>query len=175
MVELQFHISKKVRKNCIKTLINEYDKKEHGRELYIKIEKGIYHFTRQYCESNFHYISMAEQIYNDTLDNICYNCNKNGETICSIRKSIKKNLFNPYNLAFLKPEELDESGWSKILFRINKTEETVNNLPTVNWEPCKSCKCVEHFYYQLQTRSSDEAMTIFYICKYCERKTAVNN
>lgn len=169
-----FHIPKKTRKNAISRLVDDYDTEEF-KQICGAIEKGIYHYTKQYCESNLSYMSMAESIYNDKLNDICFNLRNNGKTIRKLKRKITKNRFDPYNLAYLRPNEIAEENWNKILSRINKTEETANNLPTIKWKPCKTCKNVDHFYYQLQTRSGDEPMTTFYICKNCERETAINN
>ena len=51
----------------------------------------------------------------------------------------------------------------------------MKNLPSIEWKPCRVCDNVEHFYYQLQTRSADEPMTTFYICKQCDKTTKINN
>ena len=92
-----------------------------------------------------------------------------------VKKLIKKKLYNPYNLAFLRPDELDEDNWMKIILRKNTTEEKLNNLPTIEWKPCRTCKNIWFFHYQLQTRSADEPMTTFYICKECSKHYKVNN
>ncbi len=88
---------------------------------------------------------------------------------------IKKNKFNPYNIAFLRPEELNEDNWMKIILKMETTEDILKNLPTIQWDPCALCGSEEHFYYQLQTRSADEAMTTFYICKGCGNTVSINN
>ena len=171
-----FVISEKIRNQAIKKFSDEFD------PIYItapyiceSLEDGLYNYTRQYCNSNWNCIPMAESIYLDVLDDICKNCESNNKSIKKLRKLIYNGKFNPYNVAYLPPHELNNDCWIKILARIQKTEDTVKNLPAMKWKPCKDCKCVDHFYFQLQTRSNDEAITTFYVCKNCEKTTSINN
>ncbi len=168
-VIVEFYIPEKERKNTVKTLAT-YFSKNYTED----IEEGIYEYTEQYCMSNPRYKLLSQAIYNDMKKNILYNCEQNNQTIKKIKKDMKKKKFNPYNLAFLRPEELDEDNWMRIIMRKNTTEEKLNNLPTVTWKPCYRCKCTQYSFYQLQTRSVDEPMTTFYICKQCDKNYSVN-
>ena len=167
---VEFYVPEKDRKNTVKRLSEHFDMKHCP-----KIEKGLFNFSEQYCISNGSNLPMARAIYNDCIKNILFNCEQNNPTIKKIKKDITKKKFNPYNLAFLRPEELDEDNWVKIILRKNTTEDKLKNLPSIKWHPCRVCKNIEHFYYQLQTRSADEPMTTFYICKQCDKTTKINN
>lgn len=167
---VEFYISDKDRKKTIGLLENHFDK-----QIIKTIEQGFYNYTKQYCFNNNNYITMASAIYRDIVRNFLYNCDQNHRTIKQIKKNISENNFNPYNLAFLRPDELDEDNWIKIILRKNTTEEKFNNLPTITWRACRECKMTQYFFYQLQTRSADEPMTTFYICKQCGKTYKVNN
>lgn len=169
-VVVEFYIPDKERKNTIKLLMDHFDAKNCS-----KIENGIFDFTEQYCKSNGNNLIMAQAIYKDCAKNILFNCEQNHPTIQKIKKLITKKKYNPYNLVFLRPDELDEDNWMKIILRKNTTEDRLKNLPTIEWKPCRICKNIEYFYYQLQTRSADEPMTTFYICKECDKTYKVNN
>jgi DNA-directed RNA polymerase subunit M/transcription elongation factor TFIIS len=166
---VEFYVSEKSRKSANKKLILYFEKEDCER-----IEQGIYDYTEQYCRG-INNLSMAQGVYADVTANIIFNCEQGHKTIKKIIKQINNKRYNPYNLAFLKPEELDEDNWMKIILRKNNTEEKLNNLPTVEWKPCRTCKCVQFSFYQLQTRSADEPMTTFYICKQCNKTYRVNN
>lgn len=169
---IEFYIPDKERKNTIKLLSDHFDEK------YCHIiEKGIYDFTEQYCKSNGNNLIMAQAIYKDSVKNILFNCEQNHATIQRIKKLICRKKYNPYNLAFLRPDEFDEDNWMKIILRKNTTEDKLKNLPTIEWKPCRNegCKSIQYFFYQLQTRRADEPMTTFYICKICGRTYKVNN
>lgn len=167
---IEFYVSDKQRKITIKQLSNHFDKSNSGL-----IEKGIYDYTEQFCKSNNNNLIMATAIYKDCSGNILFNLIDNNETIKKLKKDISKKKFNAYNIAFLTPNELNEGNWHKIILRKKTTEDKLSNLPTIEYKPCRACKNTEYFYYQLQTRSADEPMTTFYICKTCEKTIKVNN
>ena len=167
---VEFYIPDKDRKKCIKELTNFYDKKNCS-----EIEKGIYDYTRQYCKCNNTDLTLAQSVYKHTLDNLLFNLESENRTIKKITSLIKKDKFNAYNLPFLTPDELDEDNWYKIIMRKTTSEDKLKNLPTMEWKPCRDCKNIEYSYYQLQTRSADEPMTTFYICKQCGKTYKINN
>lgn len=167
---MSINISEKRRRKTIEKLGRFFDP-----EVCESIENGIYDFTEQYCKNENNISDMASCIYRDCCLNIIFNCNKNNSTIQKICKNISKNKFNAYNLAFLRPEELDEDKWKKIIQRNKNTEDRMNNLHTIEWKPCRDCKNKSYFYYQMQTRSADEPMTTFFVCKNCGRTSKVNN
>jgi len=167
---IEFYISDKERKASTK-LLSEYFTKPQCTH----IEKGIYYFTEQYCTSNQQNTTMAMAIYKDIVKNLLFNCQKNSRTLQNIIKKINKKEFNAYNLAYLRPDELDEDNWMKIILRKQTTDEKLNNLPTVEWKPCRICKATEYFFFQQQTRSADEPMTTFYTCKKCGKNYRFNN
>lgn len=159
---VEFHINDKIRSHHINLLKDHFDNK------FVKIiEEGIYGYTKQYCAKLSYLNAIAVAIYKDVNKNILFNCIENRKTIQEIKLKMRKSTFNPYNLAFLRPEELDEDNWIRIIIRKKTTEEKINNLPTVTWEPCARCNGTQYSYYQLQTRSVDEPVTTFYTCKEC--------
>lgn len=167
---IEFYISDKERKNTSKLLLDYFDK-----QICSDVEEGFYDFTKQFCKSNHNNIIMAQAIYKDSVKNFLFNCQKGSSTITNLTKNIKKKKFNPYNFAFLRSDELDEDNWMKIILRKKTTDDKLNNLPSVEWKPCHRCKGIEYYFYQMQTRSADEPMTTFYICKKCGKTTSFNN
>lgn len=163
-------ISEKLRQKCIDRLEPHFSKKN-----VIKIERGIYDFSLQYCSNEINNEKLLKMVYKDQLRNLLYNLNQDKETIRKIKQNIIQKSFNPYNLAFLKPEELNEDCWKKIIQRKELSEYTLANLPTIEWKPCKACKCKNYYFWQLQLRSADEPMTNFYRCQTCSRVYKVNN
>lgn len=167
---IEFYIPEKDRKKVLTLLSEHFSKKDVA-----EIEKGFYNYAKEYCASNRNNLIMARSIYKDTVDNLLFECQQKGNTIEKLKKMISKGEYNPYNLAYLLPHERDQDNWQKQILRLSNTEEKLNNLPTIEWKPCVICKKSEYFYYQLQTRSADEPMTTFYICKKCGKTTSVNN
>nr|WBF70706.1 transcription factor S-II-related protein [Megavirus caiporensis] len=166
---MEFYVSDKTRKQTINNL-SEYFNKSVCKT----IEKGIYDYTKQYCR-NDNSMNLSQSIYNDCSRNILYNLKEDCDTIKQIKQQISKGEYNAYNLAFLKPDELNKDNWIKIIMRKKTTEEKLNDLPAIEWKACRACKNTEYFYRQLQTRSADEPITTFYICKKCSKTYKVNN
>lgn len=167
---VEFYVPDKERKEAKRLLLEHFDKK------YISdIEQGFYDYTEQYCKNNNSYLSMAKPIYCDIVKNVLYNCNQDNITIQKLKKDVHDGKFNPYNIAFLRPEELNEENWIKIILRRATTEDKINNMATVTWKACRDCKCTQYTFNQLQTRSADEPMTTFYTCKQCTRTYKLNN
>lgn len=167
---IEFYVPEKERKHSNRLLLNHFDKKNSQ-----KIEQGLYDFTQQYCKSNGNNLIMAPAIYKDCANNLIFNCQQDNPTMQRLKDLILRKKINPYNLAFLRPDELNEQNWMKIILRKNTTEDKLKNLPTIEWKACRVCKNTEYFYYQLQTRSADEPMTTFYVCKECDKTYKVNN
>lgn len=167
---VEFYIRESDRKKTRKSLSEHFDE-----DVCKKIEKGIYDFSRQYCESTGSDILTAPAIYQDTCVNLLFNFNSDNPTIRDIKNKIEEGTINPYNLAFYRPDELNKDIWVKIIMRKNTTEDRLTNLPTIEWKQCRSCKNTKHFFYQLQTRSADEPITTFYRCKQCYTVTKINN
>lgn len=167
---IEFYIDESERKNNIKNL-TQYINKTYCKS----VEQGIYDYTKQYCESNENNLVMSTAIYKDCAKNLIFNFEKNSKTMQNILSLISGNAYNAYNLAFLRPEELDNENWEKIISRQQLTEDKLTNLPAVEWKPCVVCKSNKYNYRLLQTRSSDEPMTIFYTCTECDKTYKVNN
>lgn len=167
---VEFYISDKDRKSCTKHFTAFFDK-----HICTEIERGIYDYTKQYCKCSNINLTLAQSVYNHTLENILFNLESNNHTIKKLKSLIKKEKYNPYNLAFLSPDELNEDNWYKIIMRKTTSEDKLKNLPTMEWKPCRDCKNIEYSYYQQQTRSADEPMTTFYICRQCGKTYKVNN
>lgn len=167
---LEFYIPEKDRDTIVKRLTKQFNIK-HSK----KIEKGLYDYSKQYCKNNYAMTSLASAVYMDKANNLIYNCEQNNSTIKKLKKEINQDYFNPYNLAFLRPEELNEDNWKKILQRMDNIENTIKNAAFYEWKPCENCGGTKYTHYQLQTRSADEAMTTFYVCHGCGKNNSINN
>lgn len=168
-IVIEFYIGKKIRNKTVE-LLEEYIDRKYNKS----IENGIYDYTKQYCTDNASAISLATAIYKDMRENILFNLWTNNPTIKKIKKNILNDKFNPYNLAFMRPHELNEGNWIKIIKLKKNTEDELNNLATVTWKPCFRCKGTQYLFHQLQTRSIDEPITSFYDCKKCGKSYSVN-
>jgi DNA-directed RNA polymerase subunit M/transcription elongation factor TFIIS len=86
---------------------------------------------------------------------------------------IKRGEFNPCKVAFMTHQELNYEKWKLLLEEKAKTDknkyETQVQSATDTFT-CRKCKKNRCTYYQLQTRSSDEAITTFVTCLECDNR-----
>lgn len=136
------------------------------------LEKGIFNYALKEASSrkvvkkwdNQYFV----QIYLDRLRSIYINL-KNPE----ILEQIKSESIQAHTVAFMTHQEMRPDKWkelidAKIIKDKNKFEINVEaSTDTFTCRKCKSNKCT---YYLQQTRSADEATTIFVSCTICGQR-----
>ena len=133
------------------------------------LEKGIFNYALKEA-SNRKVVKKWDnqyfvQIYIDRLRSIYINL-KNPE----ILDQIKSESIQAHTVAFMTHQEMRPEKWkelidAKIIKDKNKFEQNVEaSTDTFTCRKCKSNKCT---YYLQQTRSADEATTIFVQCLTC--------
>ena len=109
------------------------------------------------------YINKARSLYTN-LDSKSYIKNKR------LLIRLKKNEFTPNELVNMNYQQLFPENWKELIdekYRRDKVlYETKKEAMTDQFE-CKRCKSRETAYYEVQTRSADEPMTIFITCLNC--------
>ena len=139
------------------------------------LEIGIYNFTIDYAKKKnitlswdcpvFKevYVTKTKSIYTNLTSN--YN-NKNNRLV----KRLKDKEFTPHELATFKPENLYPEVWKDIIDReLMRTKAAYEPRATAMTDryTCGKCKKNRCSYYELQTRSADEPMTMFITCLHC--------
>lgn len=106
-------------------------------------------------------------IYTNKLRSIFENMNEENVD------KIKNGDINPCKVAFMTHQELNYEKWKVMLEEKAKTDknkyETQIQSATDTFT-CRRCKKNRCTYYQLQTRSSDEAITTFVTCLECDNR-----
>jgi hypothetical protein len=78
--------------------------------------------------------------------------------------------FAPHDVAFLAPHEAFPERWREVLeAKVQRDEYTYNRKPEAMTDQykCKRCHKRECVYYEQQTRSCDEPMSLFITCISC--------
>lgn len=169
-IVVEFYISESVRTKAVEKFTKYFTKSQAKRA-----ETGCFDFTQLQCENYQTQIELALSIYNDTVKNLLFNLQQASKTIQSLLVKINNGKIDAHKLAFLKSYDLNYDKWEKIIRRKTTTEEKLSNRPSIEWKTCVSCKSRDYYYYQLQTRSADEPITTFYICKNCGKTYCINN
>ena len=134
------------------------------------VEMGVYNYAIQeaikreiikkwknplFCEI---YISRLRTIFN------------NLDTNKELRDQLLNGSISPKDFAFITHQEMKPIIWQAL---IEKQSKRVKNQFSIHLEAstdmftCKKCKSKRCTYYELQTRSADEAATIFITCLDC--------
>jgi DNA-directed RNA polymerase subunit M/transcription elongation factor TFIIS len=172
-------------KNESTSIVNPRDKiRQHINKLIkdenitFKIERSIYNKTLEIAKEKdidpswgnqmFRrcYISISKTIYVN-LDNSSYVKNK------KFIELIKSGKINAEKVGFMTPQEMFPEQWKLLMddkfkrdahmFEIDKSGATDQFL-------CRKCKKRECVFYEMQTRSADEPMSIFITCLNCGNK-----
>ena len=144
----------------------------------LNLERGIYNYTvREAKKRNIvrkwdnHYFVM---LYLDRFRSIYFNLDKKGLVgNTELLKRLKARNFQAHKLGSMTHQEMFPGKWAKL---VNAKIERDNNATKIEekgttdefkcWK-CKNSKCK---YYQMQTRSADEAMTTFIVCMVCANR-----
>jgi transcription elongation factor S-II len=144
------------------------DKKLNNQKASINLEKGIFNYTLKEAEQrkiikkwdNKFFV----QIYLNHLRSILNNLNEKWI------QAINNEEIQPHKLAFMNHQELNHDRWAEMIDikskrDKNKFETTIAaSTDTFTCHKCKNNKCT---YYQMQTRSADEPMTVYISCTIC--------
>ena len=150
-------------------LSNLFKETENKEKYAINLEKGILNWALKEA-SNKRVVKKWDnpffvQIYIDHLRSI-HNNLKNDRLI----NMIKSGEIKTQDIAFMTHQEMNPDKWeilikAKSIRDKNKFEQNLEAATdTFTCRKCKSKKCT---YYQMQTRSADEPMTIFVTCIDC--------
>ena len=160
-------------------LVEHKDKiKENDRgkyeDYFKKVEMEIYNYTIEKCiETNIvptwnvlfrnRYINRSISIYTNLKAN---NYVKNEKLILRLLKDE----FTPRELVYMKPHEQMPENWKELIdekYRKDKVLYETKKEAMTDQFKCGKCKSRETAYYEMQTRSADEPMTIFITCLNC--------
>lgn len=149
----------------IRKKLGEYFEKEKDA---INLEKGIHNWTLKEA-TNKRVVKKWDnqffvQIYLDHLRSIYLNLNE------SLINKVSSGEIKAQEIAFMTHQEICPEKWEELIKAKsirdkNKFEQNLEAATdTFTCRKCKSKKCT---YYQMQTRSADEPMTIFVTCIDC--------
>jgi len=132
------------------------------------LEKGIFNYTLREAErhkivkkwDNKHFV----QIYVDHLRSIITNLKGD------ILKQVIEGNIKPHVVAFMTHQELCPEKWCQMIETKTKRDKNkfeTNIAAATDAFTCRKCKGNQCTYYQMQTRSADEAMTTYISCIQC--------
>ena len=176
-----------VASNTIKTEIMQYVIHNHNHmegimklhkslplHIAIVMEEGILEYTMIYISSNNIEITLFSNIFNDIINNICANIDNKRIKNKTLKISLLNNTIDPYTVAFMTPQQINPSVWASVINKQNNIEDALRNTKVTDLYKCKKCGDRRSTSTQLQTRSADEAATIFVTCLTCYNTFTMN-
>ena len=153
------------RANIVKKIDDIFQNEKHS----INLEKGIYNYALKEATrrkvikkwDNPYFV----QIYVDHLRSVYINL-KNTDIVSQVKDGTIKS----HTIAFMTHQEMYPERWVAMLEQKSKRDKSkfeVNMEAATDTFTCKKCKSKKCSFYLLQTRSSDEATTVFVTCLSC--------
>lgn len=142
------------------------------------LEIGIFNQSLDYSIKNKIQLSWSNQQFQNVYNNICRSIYSNliEETYIknkNLLTKLKNKEYLPHDLAFMSREELYPEKWIAIIEKQNRKLKEAYEIKEVSMTDlikCGKCKKNKISYQELQTRSGDESMTIFFTCLSCGHK-----
>jgi DNA-directed RNA polymerase subunit M/transcription elongation factor TFIIS len=135
------------------------------------LEKGIFNYTLKEA-SNRKIVKKWDnpyfvQLYIDRLRSIYTNLSKD------IINQINNENIKAHTVAFMTHQEMSPEIWKELIEAKAKRDANkyeTNIAAATDTFTCRKCKGNKCTYYQLQTRSADEAITTFVTCLNCSNR-----
>lgn len=142
------------------------------------IEIGIYNFSIDYATEHLIPLTWSSDVFKELYTNKARSVYNNINPGLSIKNErllqrLKDKEFMPHELANMKPEHMYPEIWKEIIEReILRTKSAYEPAATAMTDryTCGKCKKKRCSYYELQTRSADEPMTMFITCLHCSHR-----
>ena len=147
---------------------NKLDEKLNNEKNSSNLEKGIFNYALKEADQrkivkkwdNKYFI----QIYLDRLRTIYTNLND------TIVEQVTSGAIKPHVVAFMTHQELQPDKWTALIDAKSKRDANkfeTNVAAATDTFTCRKCKGNQCTYYQMQTRSADEPMTVYISCCNC--------
>ena len=153
-------------RNKIKEMFSESDE---STKISTNLEIGVYNWSLKEA-TNKRVVKKWDnpifvQIYLDHLRSIY--CNLKNQNIIQL---IYSGEIKPQDVAFMTHQELCPNRWAELIKAksirdMNKFEQNIEAMTDIY--KCRKCFSRQCTYYQLQTRSADESMSVYIQCIQC--------
>jgi transcription elongation factor S-II len=168
-------IINETRQKCLVILLSILDKVTEDDKLYFReVERHVFNFcyhksiernvipTWNILYKNI-YINKIRSLYTNLVKN---NYVKNNRLL----QRVNSREFTPEKLVSMSPNELFPENWKELIdekYRRDKILYETKKEAMTDQFKCGKCSSRETCYFEMQTRSADEPMTIFITCLNC--------
>ena len=136
------------------------------------LEKGVFNWALK--EASFRKVvkkwdnTYFVEIYKSHLRSVYINLKNSPNLVASIGTDTEQ--IKPHEVAFMTHQEMMPERWTAMLEKKKKEDANryeCNIQAATDTFTCRKCRSKKCTYMQLQTKSSDEAMTTFVTCLDC--------
>jgi len=166
----------KIREDFINLLINNLKIPElEARDL----EIGVFNSSIDYANNYSIQLSWNCQLFMETYINISRSIYSNISKTSYVKnenlydRMIVKKEFLPHMLPYMQYHNIFPERWKDIIEKNQRRFKAAYEIKLVAMSDmitCMRCKSKKVSYYELQTRSGDEASTLFMNCLICGKK-----
>ena len=168
--------SNKIRMACIQNL--EFLKNHFSEEQIRSLERSIFEVTFQYAQKNYvvrnwnspQFINIYKQNFRSVISNIHPESPVNNPRLLH---RVLEGEFKLSAIPFMSSYEMFPEKWFELKDKQIQREQKIlegNKSRATDQFKCRRCNKRECTYYELQTRSADEPMTIFITCLNCGKE-----
>lgn len=172
----QSYESNTIRTLCVNSL--KFLEEFFSKEDIISLERGIYEATydnavKQYIPLNWKSSAFCEtyrQLVRSVLSNIHP---KSPVRNTRLLTRVREGEFKLYDIPFMSSYDMFPEHWFALKDKLLQREQKIlegNKSRATDQFKCRRCQKRECTYYELQTRSADEPMTIFITCLNCGKE-----
>ena len=163
---------------CLEILCNVIPKiTKNDREYMKNLERCVFNYSLQKSiERNIipTWNIVFKNIYLNKVISLYSNISKNNYINNKrLITRIKKREFTPEQLVNMTPQELFPEHWKELIdekYRRDKILYETKKEAMTDQFKCSKCHSRETCYFEMQTRSADEPMTIFITCLNCGKR-----
>lgn len=146
------------------------------KQLVLDLEKGIYNWAIEYANEKSVVKNWSNpifrQLYFDKARGVVTNLMPDSyvENPRLLHRMTEEKEFLPHDIAFMSPDNMYPEKWLDIMDIKLKRDQNLGEIQRTAMTDafkCSRCKKRECVYYERQTRSADEPMTLFITCLNC--------
>ena len=149
-------------------------------EKLVNLESAIYNYSiTKAIELNIvpTWNMLFKKIYINRIRTIYLNLDENSYIKNTrLKERFNSNEFTEKELACMTPQQLFPENWKELLdkkYKKDKVQYETKKEAMTDQFKCRKCKSTKTCYYEMQTRSADEPMTIFITCLDCGNRWKV--
>ena len=168
--------SNKIRMACLQSF--EFLSSSFSNEQIRSLEKSIFEATNQFSQKNYvvrswksqQFIEIYKQNFRSVVNNLHPDSPVKNPRLLS---RVLEGEFELSIIPFMSSYEMFPEKWFELKDKLVQREQKIlegNKSRATDQFKCRRCNKRECTYYELQTRSADEPMTIFITCLNCGKE-----